>query len=906
MRELRALEEPYRTTVLQRFHEGLSAAEIARREGLPEGTVRWRTKQGLDRLRARLEQAYGGSHALVAVLGELARGPSAAPAAATAGTIVTGTLMGIGSKGIVVGAAGAALFVAGIGAAVLREQKGSAEERRSSPAVLAEAGRQVETEESLAPAPGEAETRVPLAAESPGSDRARGRGHARLRVLESDGTPNAERLVVLPGRAGAEPESRRTDRDGWLELPAREGRHEIVIERLGAFPFRTVIELAAAEQELTLPEGEVLDGRIVVDGGAPPRPIALESFPAASEGVQTFLGGAGPEHTLQTEFATGRTDAGGRFLFRGLRPGQGYNLRLAQGYARPGTPPFAQLGGLVQFHVPGPARGLVFEVERLPCIWGRLVEADGVTPTAGVLDCRFTWEDGTNMDAGARADAEGFFELVPGEAWRAIELEYWGSPGERGKTRAAFGRSQAPEGNLGDLLLARGRTVRLRVTDPGGRPIAGARTDLETEPTDGNGETLLCELTSASFRVAARGHRDAECTVTAGAGETQVVVLEPAPELFLEIRDAAGRPLGGALVELAASRPFFPGAAGLRMRPSTLLSDAREGRLLTWDEGPSDRGSFVARFAADEQGRLRIDSLQPEVALTLRVVARGGTVVYEEDLLPLGHDERRSLPVEVDALLVELRGRVVDERGEPVSGASIGLPAVRSGSSTHSSYDRTDPDGRFSSSLLDLPGLRITVTKKGHCTLVREFPRVPEEELVLVLERGRQVVVRVMDEEGRPQAGGRVSVRASGATSSREAGEVAAGRFEIGELEAGPHEFELRIAGEILSRLHDTLEAELVFRVPVMGSLESSWDLPADEKTTGWMGLELVRAGSEERVAEYTFIETPQGSHRFDPVLPGDYELVLWADWSGEPSEAAELARRTLTVRPRETTSVAF
>jgi RNA polymerase sigma-70 factor (ECF subfamily) len=50
-----ALEEPYRATILMRYFEDLSAAEIARRVGVPGATVRSRLKRGLDMLRARLD-----------------------------------------------------------------------------------------------------------------------------------------------------------------------------------------------------------------------------------------------------------------------------------------------------------------------------------------------------------------------------------------------------------------------------------------------------------------------------------------------------------------------------------------------------------------------------------------------------------------------------------------------------------------------------------------------------------------------------------------------------------------------------------------------------------------------------------------------------------------------------------
>jgi RNA polymerase sigma-70 factor (ECF subfamily) len=52
--------EPYRSTLLWRYYEDLSAAEIARRSGVPAGTVRWRIKHGLELLRANLDARFGG------------------------------------------------------------------------------------------------------------------------------------------------------------------------------------------------------------------------------------------------------------------------------------------------------------------------------------------------------------------------------------------------------------------------------------------------------------------------------------------------------------------------------------------------------------------------------------------------------------------------------------------------------------------------------------------------------------------------------------------------------------------------------------------------------------------------------------------------------------------------------
>jgi RNA polymerase sigma factor (sigma-70 family) len=51
--------EPHRGLVLLRFAEGLTPKEIARRQGVPEGTVRRQLKEALDRLRAGVAHHYG-------------------------------------------------------------------------------------------------------------------------------------------------------------------------------------------------------------------------------------------------------------------------------------------------------------------------------------------------------------------------------------------------------------------------------------------------------------------------------------------------------------------------------------------------------------------------------------------------------------------------------------------------------------------------------------------------------------------------------------------------------------------------------------------------------------------------------------------------------------------------------
>lgn len=51
------LDEPYRSTVLMHYSEGMSLADIARSQRIPAGTVRWRMKVAIDQLRTRLDES---------------------------------------------------------------------------------------------------------------------------------------------------------------------------------------------------------------------------------------------------------------------------------------------------------------------------------------------------------------------------------------------------------------------------------------------------------------------------------------------------------------------------------------------------------------------------------------------------------------------------------------------------------------------------------------------------------------------------------------------------------------------------------------------------------------------------------------------------------------------------------
>jgi RNA polymerase sigma-70 factor (ECF subfamily) len=98
-----ALDEPARQVIWLRYYEGLEPTEIARKLGVPPGTVRWRIKMALDELRRRLDDEQGERWrvvlALLAGRDEATRPrPVLATAAGVVLVVAIGLLISLGGR----------------------------------------------------------------------------------------------------------------------------------------------------------------------------------------------------------------------------------------------------------------------------------------------------------------------------------------------------------------------------------------------------------------------------------------------------------------------------------------------------------------------------------------------------------------------------------------------------------------------------------------------------------------------------------------------------------------------------------------------------------------------------------------------------------------------------------------
>jgi hypothetical protein len=132
---VQALQEPYRSTIVHRFFDDRTIAEIARLEGLPVKTVDTRLRRAIQQLRARLDTDFGGDRGgwmlALAPLVHLSVPTTATAATAAGGAVATLGVLAMSKKAVVIVASillvGA--FVAGWGHRELSKEPAEPGER---------------------------------------------------------------------------------------------------------------------------------------------------------------------------------------------------------------------------------------------------------------------------------------------------------------------------------------------------------------------------------------------------------------------------------------------------------------------------------------------------------------------------------------------------------------------------------------------------------------------------------------------------------------------------------------------------------------------------------------------------------------------------------------------------------
>ncbi|MBI4880598.1 MAG: sigma-70 family RNA polymerase sigma factor [Planctomycetes bacterium] len=291
---LRSLDEPYRTTLLLHFVEDIPSAEIARRQAIPDSTVRWRVRQGLDLLRRRMDDAHSGDRrAWMTVLLPLAREPAAQGLAATGLSV---SLLAAGACVLILGAAWLLLDRGQDGGAAPPGARSRPDGVRAESAPASAASEEERTALVAEPPAGEASTLVTatVIARLVGEDGSPSAGVALCRIVEKrgDNEPDTQPAAYAGVRAESGADGRvvlavpRTERDEEL---GDEGKWEATFAtRSPLFAPREIQAVVSTDRVTHLgtlrlqPAGTVI-GHVRDHRGEPVADVAVMARPNTDE-----------------------------------------------------------------------------------------------------------------------------------------------------------------------------------------------------------------------------------------------------------------------------------------------------------------------------------------------------------------------------------------------------------------------------------------------------------------------------------------------------------------------------------------------------------------------------------------------------------------------------------------------
>lgn len=750
------LPEPTRTVVYLRYFEGLDATAIGETLQLPPGTVRWRLKQGLDTLRARLDAQAGGREHWSAVLLPLAQSK-------TSPLSLTGVML-MKLKHVAAVALAVVLFIFG-GLALRCSPDGTsmAADIGPTPTVVSASSRTAVAD--VVPATGP----LPSWRAQPNAPNRKVAGRVLL-----DGAPLAGATVTLTmdeQPTDAPPQERITATDGTFDFgvqpavavgvgAALKGHAAAIVELDLRNPEARpeTLELALTSGCPALLSGRVFDsgaGRIANAVVRPSRAVGVRSDASGAYALCLNRGDAevlveasgygamrmhltldGPyqrdvvltpeagiegvvvdgearpvadalvtasqrmwQRTDAARPAISRTDALGRFTLA-VAPGD-YRVQAVAGGTS--ASPLQMVSALVG----EPSHRLTLVVKQGVRVRGVVLSAG--TPVAGAKVTAHTVASGRALDAFTQRDGRFVLEGVP-----AGELVFTAEPWAVDQPRRYFAKADAPDVTLevNRMAALHGVVTRRGVPVPGANVSAqGAFIDVKTV-SDARGRYALEGLGRGGLQVVATSEAQ-------GAYVVKSVSIKGREQLELDLELAGAGFIDGTLVD-EKSQPV-PSAR------VEWMSDRQDD----WGTSTTDaKGHFhVAKLAGG-------DGYTPKVYLSGEAntaEAKPANGAFPRVKLADGEAKAEHVRLQVKVEKLTLSGRVVDVQGQPVP--DVNVRAKPAGADlTFSPFISTpqsfsDADGRFTFDKLP----------SGTWALQARSPR--GEETIVKAEAGAREVV---------------------------------------------------------------------------------------------------------------------------------------------------------------------
>ncbi len=631
------LAEPYRSTVMLRYFEGLGPKEIARRTGVPVATVASRLQRAHARIRERLDRdTDGGRRAWSAVASSLAL---------SHGALVMSSSLKVATSIAAVTIGAVALWsLASQDAPSVPANTKSASERAHALAPPREAADEDPAPPTstarVAPAP------APAPTPEPAWTKPKTGALAFRAVWENTRLPAVDRVFGFFPWDSDEPFAERidwvTDENGEILLEEVAAGEVMIYGQSGGGGRATIEAGELTEYELVVSEGMLVTGVVVdVDGNG-------------VDGARIWLSDRGNDE--DGVFVTA-ADARGEFELLGVSAYHSI-AAFAPGYA-PSAPHRIEghVGETVEVRLELPAQG--------GSIYGFVTDAYGasigdengnggaVVRVEPLRGGRFQRPDGTwsheLVGFDAVCDVAGRFELkgLPLEPIRLLAR----APGF-----APFSVELTPtiEGTSERVTLQRAAIVFGTITNGEGAPLAGVK--VQEGPygsfassfgrTRADGTFRLANLPFGSVELLAEdpnyGRVTVELELLAGEAVEWSPVMVAGPALVGSVVDEDGQPRAGFTVDALGSK-----------------ADPETRRLWSEQVRTSSDGSFRFANCPDEELHVEVHDANYVLIDTLRGIHAGGdplTIVVSDAQLPSAG----------------VRGTIVDWEGEPVA-ATVAL-----------------------------------------------------------------------------------------------------------------------------------------------------------------------------------------------------------------------------------------
>ncbi len=781
-----ALEEPYRSTILQRYFEGLPPREIATAAGVSSAAVEGRLRRGIAMLRARLDSDFGDRSQWSAALFPIAGG--AAIDGAAAQTTLTTLGVGVMSSTAKLGLATAAVLL--VGAFVLWPKPTAVPPPPAEPRAADADDEIVGSPETATVAASNVKESLSGAVAAPEAAARRTveprpvRGGIVGFVCDTDGRPIRDAVVrALDAGAGrVEPpcvRETRTDLHGAYRLAPLEERCILDVSAPGYYSVRRLAH-PFSRQDAVLGEPGRLAGHVRSAGKTlePCIGATVSLYRRRASDVLESVVWQWWHSLLRHPMAAVRTDAGGGYRFDGLQPGA-YSIRVS--------------------HPDHPSR--VCREAPVRIVAAREVKRDLLLGDGLVIDGRV--EDATSGAPIANAqvefwshprkhtttDSDGRFR-VRGLDWEVHEQVRIRASGYM---PASFFVQHHEFGSTlhKTITLRRGISVHGRVVGPRGKPIAGARIGTHRTVADDclardlGSDTLGVTDETGAFDVAvlpslrevrlhaaaphrARGVSDPIPIRGTRGAEDIVIRLPEGGAIEGCARDESGEPIPGCTV-------LVHGEYRIHRRGMTRQDGRYEivgvsaGCYLLEVRPPAGENAVVALARERVAGVVVTDGSRAECNVTLR---RGATVA----------------------------GRVVATTGESLEGVAVRATVPDSRNLLFAEpcvhVGVTGADGRFEITGLDSVGARYTLLagRSGFWKArVREVA-AGRSDVTITLERAATLEGRVLAAStGKPQTAFKIDVVRSSKTGYRGplAPQHTGGRLTFADLD-GRFSIELR------------------------------------------------------------------------------------------------------------------